>query len=51
MTANGRKMRGINPTLTMTCPPLGSTEYKVEIEVTAYRGASRAHIQEMQITL
>ena len=51
MTAYGQKMRGINPTLTMTCPPLGSTEYKVEIEVTAYRGASRANVKEMKITL
>lgn len=51
MTAYGQKMRGINPTLTMTCPPLGSTEYRVEIEVTAYRGSSKANITEMQITL
>lgn len=51
MTAYGQRMRGINPTLTMTCPPLGSTEYKVEIEVTAYRGASKANIRELKITL
>ena len=51
MTAYGQKMRGINPTLTMTCPPLGSTEYKVEIEVTAYHGVSKANIKEIKITL
>lgn len=51
MTAYGERMRGINPTLTMTCPPLGSSEYKVEIEVTAYRGASKANVRELQITL
>lgn len=51
MTAYGNRMRGINPTLTMTCPPLGSTEYKVEIEVTAWRGASKANVKELQITL
>ncbi len=51
MTAYGERMRGINPTLTMTCPPLGSTEYKVEVEVTAYRGASRADVKELKITL
>lgn len=51
MTAYGQRMRGINPTLTMTCPPLGSTEYKVEIDVTAYRGASQAEVKEMAITL
>lgn len=51
MTAYGERMRGINPTLTMTCPPLGSTEYKVEIEVTAYRGVSKADVKELKITL
>lgn len=51
MTAYGERMRGINPTLTMTCPPLGSTEYKVEIDVVAYRGASQANVRELQITL
>ncbi|MEO8721999.1 MAG: Rid family hydrolase [Sphingobium sp.] len=51
MTRYGERMRGINPTLTMTCPPLGSTEYKVEIEVTAWRGASKADVKEIQITL
>jgi hypothetical protein len=50
MTAYGERMRGIRPTLTMTCPPLGSTQYKVEIDVTAYRGASRAEVKEMVIT-
>lgn len=51
MTAYGERMRGINPTLTMTCPPLGSTEYKVEIEVTAYRGAASANVRELTISL
>ncbi|TWB43977.1 Rid family hydrolase [Nitrospirillum pindoramense] len=51
MTAYGNRMRGINPTLTMTCPPLGSLQYKVEIEVTAWRGASKADVKEMRITL
>jgi len=51
MTAYGERMRGINPTLTMTCPPLGSTEYKVEIEVTAYRGAASANVSEFTISL
>ncbi len=36
----GSKFRGIDPTTTVTCPPLGSSIYKVELEVTAYRGAS-----------
>jgi 2-iminobutanoate/2-iminopropanoate deaminase len=51
MGAYGERMRGINPTLTMTCPPLGSTEYKVEIDVVAYRGASKGNVRELQITL
>lgn len=51
MTAYGIRMRGINPTLTMTCPPLGSTQYKVEIDVVAWRGASQAAVKELQITL
>ena len=51
MAAYGEKMRGINPALTMTCPPLGSTDYKVEIEVTAYRGSSKANVTEMTISL
>jgi enamine deaminase RidA (YjgF/YER057c/UK114 family) len=40
MTAIGERFRGIDPACTVTCPPLGSSIYKVEIEVTAYRGAS-----------
>jgi len=51
MTAYGLRMRGINPTLTMTCPPLGSAQYKVEIDVIAYRGASRAEVKELKISL
>jgi hypothetical protein len=38
MTIVGEKFRGIDPAATVTCPPLGSTVYKVELEVTAYRG-------------
>lgn len=49
MGVYGQRMRGINPTLTMTCPPLGSAQYKVEIEVTAYRGASKANVKELRI--
>ncbi|PRD43662.1 hypothetical protein C5748_10450 [Phyllobacterium phragmitis] len=51
MTKVGEKFSGINPASTVTCPPLGSTAYKVEIEVTAYRGASKADIEERVISL
>lgn len=35
----GARMKGIDPAMTLICSPLGSDLYKVEIEVTAYRGA------------
>ncbi|BAI74409.1 hypothetical protein AZL_a08780 (plasmid) [Azospirillum sp. B510] len=43
----GDMFRGVDPTLTVTCPPLGSTVYKVEIEVTAYRGAGKAEVERI----
>lgn len=51
MEAYAGKMRGINPTLTLTSPPLGMAEFKVEIEVTAYRGAAKANVKEITISL
>lgn len=45
----GTKFRGVNPATTVTCPPLGSTVYKVELEVTAYRGAADADVEEITI--
>ena len=45
----GTQFKGINPATTVTCPPLGSMTYKVELEVTAYRGASTADIKEINI--
>ena len=50
MATYAEKMRDINPTLTLTSPPLGSEIYKVEIEVTAYRGVSQAAVKEITIT-
>ena len=44
MAIFGEKFKGIDPTTTVTCPPLGSGIYKVEIEVTAYLGASKADV-------
>ncbi|PYF83127.1 MULTISPECIES: Rid family hydrolase [Marinomonas] len=49
MDAIGQKFKGVNPASTVTCPPLGSTVYKVELEVTAYRGASTADVQNISI--
>ncbi|MEG0198121.1 MAG: RidA family protein [Acinetobacter sp.] len=45
----GEKFTGVNPATTITCPPLGSTIYKMELEVTAYRGASDADVIELLI--
>lgn len=45
----GTKFRGVDPTTTVTCPPLGSTVYKVELEVTAYRGAARANVETITV--
>ncbi|MFC3024936.1 RidA family protein [Vibrio zhugei] len=45
----GSKFKGIDPTTTVTCPPLGSTLYKVELEVTAYRGASRGDVETVVV--
>lgn len=49
MTIVGEKFRGIDPAATVTCPQLGSTVYKVELEVTAYRGASTANVQTINL--
>lgn len=51
MAIIGDKFRGVNPASTVTCPPLGSTVYKVELEVTAYRGASKANVVELTVAL
>lgn len=39
MAVYGEYFRGIDPVVTVTCSPLGGPDYKVEIEVTAYKGA------------
>lgn len=51
MTIVGEKFRGIDPASTVTCPPLGSTVYKVEIEVTARRGVGSADTRRVTISL
>ncbi len=49
MTIVGEKFRGIDPASTVTCPPLGSTVYKVELELTAFRGPSRADVKKINL--
>lgn len=50
MAAYADKMRGIDPALTLTSPRLGSADYKVEIEMTAYRGAATANIKKIDLS-
>lgn len=45
----GEKFRGIDPATTVTCPPLGSSVYKMELEVTAYRGAAQANVTRINL--
>ena len=45
----GQKFKGVNPATTVTCPPLGSLIYKVELEVTAFRGASKLELEHIKI--
>ncbi|MEI2264324.1 Rid family hydrolase [Erwinia sp. CGal63] len=51
MAIIGEKFRGVDPASTVTCPPLGSMAYKVELEVTAYRGAGKAEVQTLNVAL
>ena len=41
----GEKFRGIDPACTLTCSPLASEVYKMEMDATAYRGASAGKAQ------
>ncbi|SDB94583.1 Rid family hydrolase [Acinetobacter boissieri] len=43
----GKQFKGIDPTITVTNSPLVASYYKVEVEVTAYRNASKAEIKKL----
>ena len=45
------KFAGIEPVGTFTCTPLAGPEYKVEMEVTAYRGAGDAAVKRVSVVL
>lgn len=47
----GERFRGIDPARTVTCAPLGAADFKVEIEVTAYRGAGSADQERITVSL
>lgn len=44
----GGRMKGIDPAMTLCCTPLGSDDYKVEIEVTAYKGAGKREVARLR---
>lgn len=45
----GTKFRGVDPATTVTCPPLGSTTYRVELEVTAFKNAANAETETLKL--
>lgn len=47
----GEKFRGIDPASCVTCSPLGGPEYLFEIEITAWRGASKLPQKYLNISL
>ncbi|MFD5862801.1 RidA family protein [Streptomyces chartreusis] len=51
MAEVGTILRGVDPASTVLCSPLGGSEYKVEIEVTAFIGAGDADQERKVITL
>jgi len=51
MALVGEKFRGVDPASTVTCSPLGAPDFKVEIEVTAYKGAGAAGAEYLRISL
>lgn len=51
MAVVARKFKGIDPASTVTATPLAGPEYKVEIEMTAFRGASRRAEERRRVLL
>lgn len=47
----GEKLKGIDPQRTINCIPLSSPEFKVEMEMTAYRGAGKAQVEHRSVSL
>lgn len=45
------KFKGIDPASTVTAMPLAASDYKVEIEVTALRGAGAAKTEYQKVSL
>lgn len=47
----GERFKGINPARTVLCSPLGAAKFRVEIEVTAYKGVGSASVKHLDISL
>lgn len=47
----GEKFRGIDPACTLTCSPLASDAYKMEMDATAHRGASASEAEYIDLSL
>jgi enamine deaminase RidA (YjgF/YER057c/UK114 family) len=51
MAVFAERFKGIDPAGTFTCTPLAGPEYRVEIEVTAYRGAGARTEKRVSVVL
>lgn len=47
----GERLKGIDPQRTINCHALSSPEFKVEMEMTAYRGAGTAMVEHRSVVL
>lgn len=47
----GDRFRGIDPVSTVTCTPLALNYLKMELEVTAYRGAAGSDVEHLTVSL
>jgi enamine deaminase RidA (YjgF/YER057c/UK114 family) len=51
MAVFAERFKGIEPAGTFTCTPLAGSDYRVEIEVTAYRGAGARTEKRVSVVL
>lgn len=51
MQVVGERFRGVDPVSTVTCTPLALGYLKMELEVTAYKGASNEPIERLVVSL
>lgn len=47
----GERLRGIDPQRTINCNALSSPEFRVEMEMTAYRGAGNTKVEHKWVSL